>query len=212
MKANGCTQVQIIPGYRDELFLTEELGAARELFMWQQRMAVREQREMYWMPSVSNGIEADVIYACGPKPMLRAIKAYAEEKRIECYLSMEERMACGIGACLACVCQSKEKDEHSQVHNKRICKDGPVFLSDGGGAVMNTKVTIAGVELKNPVMTASGTFGSGAEFSEFYDLGALGAVVTKGVANVPWPGNPTPRDRRDQKWHAQCHRSPESGN
>ena len=58
---------------------------------------------------------------------------------------------------------------------------------------MNTKVTIAGVELKNPVMTASGTFGSGAEYSEFYDLGALGAVVTKGVANVPWPGNPTPR-------------------
>ena len=58
---------------------------------------------------------------------------------------------------------------------------------------MNTSVTIAGVELKNPVMTASGTFGSGAEFSEFYDLGALGAVVTKGVANVPWPGNPTPR-------------------
>lgn len=69
------------------------------------------------------------IYACGPKPMLRAIKAYAEEKGIECYLSMEERMACGIGACLACVCQSKEKDEHSQVHNKRVCKDGPVFLS-----------------------------------------------------------------------------------
>lgn len=57
----------------------------------------------------------------------------------------------------------------------------------------NTKVTLAGVELKNPVMTASGTFGSGAEYSEFYDLGALGAVVTKGVANVPWPGNPTPR-------------------
>lgn len=58
---------------------------------------------------------------------------------------------------------------------------------------MNTKVTIAGVELKNPVMTASGTFGSGAEYSEFVDLNRLGAVVTKGVANVPWPGNPTPR-------------------
>ncbi len=57
----------------------------------------------------------------------------------------------------------------------------------------DTRVTLAGVELKNPVMTASGTFGSGAEYSEFYDLGALGAVVTKGVANVPWPGNPTPR-------------------
>ena len=58
---------------------------------------------------------------------------------------------------------------------------------------MNTKVNLAGVELKNPVMTASGTFGSGAEYSEFVDLNQLGAVVTKGVANVPWPGNPTPR-------------------
>lgn len=57
----------------------------------------------------------------------------------------------------------------------------------------NLKVTIAGVELNNPVMTASGTFGSGAEYSEFVDLNRLGAVVTKGVANVPWPGNPTPR-------------------
>lgn len=57
----------------------------------------------------------------------------------------------------------------------------------------STKVSLAGVELHNPVMTASGTFGSGAEYSEFYDLSALGAVVTKGVANVPWPGNPTPR-------------------
>ena len=55
------------------------------------------------------------------------------------------------------------------------------------------KVNLAGVELKNPVMTASGTFGSGAEYSEFVDLNKLGAVVTKGVANVPWPGNPTPR-------------------
>ncbi len=58
---------------------------------------------------------------------------------------------------------------------------------------MNTKVTIAGVEFKNPVMTASGTFGSGMEYSDFVDLNRLGAVVTKGVANVPWPGNPVPR-------------------
>lgn len=58
---------------------------------------------------------------------------------------------------------------------------------------MNTQVTIAGVDFKNPVMTASGTFGSGMEYSEFVDLDRLGAVVTKGVANVPWPGNPTPR-------------------
>ena len=58
---------------------------------------------------------------------------------------------------------------------------------------MNTKVTIAGVEFKNPVMTASGTFGSGMEYGEFVDLNRLGGVVTKGVANIPWPGNPTPR-------------------
>lgn len=59
--------------------------------------------------------------------------------------------------------------------------------------MMNMSVNLAGVEFKNPVMTASGTFGSSAEYGEFYDLGCLGAVVTKGVANVPWPGNPVPR-------------------
>ena len=80
--------------------------------------AIREQK-----------LEADIIYACGPTPMLRAIKQYAEANNIECYISLEERMACGIGACLACVCQSKEVDEHSHVHNKRVCKDGPVFLA-----------------------------------------------------------------------------------
>ena len=58
---------------------------------------------------------------------------------------------------------------------------------------MNTKVNLAGVELKNPVMTCSGTFGSGMEFGESIDLNKLGAVVTKGIANIPWPGNPTPR-------------------
>jgi len=74
-----------------------------------------------------NGLQADVIYACGPTPMLRALKAYAEEKGMDCYVSMEERMACGIGECLACVCNSTEKDEHSNVKNKRVCKEGPVF-------------------------------------------------------------------------------------
>ena len=74
-----------------------------------------------------NALEADMIYACGPTPMLRAIKQYAETNGIECYISLEERMACGIGACLACVCKSKDVDSHSHVHNKRVCKDGPVF-------------------------------------------------------------------------------------
>ena len=58
---------------------------------------------------------------------------------------------------------------------------------------INLSVNVAGVQLKNPVMTASGTFGSGMEYCEYVDLNRLGAVTTKGVANVPWPGNPTPR-------------------
>ena len=59
--------------------------------------------------------------------MLKAIQSYAIEQGIACYISLEERMACGIGACLACVCESEETDSHSNVKNKRICKDGPVF-------------------------------------------------------------------------------------
>ena len=75
-------------------------------------------------------ITGDVIYACGPKPMLAAVKQYAQEQGIKCYISMEERMACGVGACLGCVCQTKDVDEHSHVHNTRVCKDGPVFLAE----------------------------------------------------------------------------------
>ena len=77
-----------------------------------------------------NRLEADAIFACGPAPMLRAIKAYAKEKGIRAWISMEERMACGVGACLACVCGSKDVDSHSHVHNKRVCKDGPVFAAE----------------------------------------------------------------------------------
>ena len=62
--------------------------------------------------------------------MLRAIQAYALENGIEAQLSLEEHMACGVGACLACVCKSKDIDDHSKVHNKRVCKDGPVFFAE----------------------------------------------------------------------------------
>lgn len=121
-------QVQVIAGYRDELFLTEELKENAQLYIATEDGSAGTKGNV--MDAIlENGLTADIIYACGPKPMLRAIKNYAEENGIECYLSMEERMACGIGACLACVCQSGEVDEHSHVHNKRVCKDGPVFLS-----------------------------------------------------------------------------------
>ncbi len=75
-------------------------------------------------------LHADVIFACGPKPMLAALARYAQEREIPCWVSMEERMACGIGACLACVCRTKETDGHSNVKNRRVCKDGPVFRAD----------------------------------------------------------------------------------
>lgn len=121
-------EVQVIAGYRDELFLTEELKAGGQLYIATEDGSAGTKGNV--MDAIrENGLTADVIYACGPKPMLRAIKTYAEENGIECYLSMEERMACGIGACLACVCQSAEVDEHTRVKNKRVCKEGPVFLS-----------------------------------------------------------------------------------
>ena len=75
----------------------------------------------------ANGLEADIIYACGPMPMLRAIRQYAIEHDIPAYISLEERMACGVGACLGCVCKTTHKDPHSHVNNARICTDGPVF-------------------------------------------------------------------------------------
>ena len=76
-----------------------------------------------------NALQADIILACGPMPMLRAIKKYAEENDITAYISLEERMACGVGACLGCVVKTKEVDHHSHVNNARICTDGPVYLA-----------------------------------------------------------------------------------
>lgn len=120
---------QIIMGYRDaDTFLKEQFEENGTVYISTEDGSVGTKGNV--MDAIrENGLEADIIYACGPTPMLRAIKQYAEEQGIECYISLEERMACGIRACLACVCQSKEKDHHSNVNNKRICKDGPVFLS-----------------------------------------------------------------------------------
>lgn len=119
-------QVAVIAGYRDETFLEEELAGCGQLYVATEDGSAGTRGNV--MDAIrENGLSADVIFACGPAPMLRAIKAYAGENQIPCWISMEERMACGIGACLACVCRSREVDSHSHVHNKRICKDGPVF-------------------------------------------------------------------------------------
>ena len=120
---------QIIMGYRNaDTFLKEQFEENGTVYVSTEDGSAGTKGNV--MDAIrENALQADIIYACGPTPMLRAIKQYAEENNIECYISLEERMACGIGACLACVCQSKEKDHHSNVNNKRICKDGPVFLS-----------------------------------------------------------------------------------
>ncbi|MDO4325241.1 MAG: dihydroorotate dehydrogenase electron transfer subunit [bacterium] len=120
---------QMILGYRDIRFLDEEFAAYGTVYLATEDGSAGTKGNV--LDAIrENGLDAEVIFACGPTPMLRAIKAYAAEKGIECYLSLEERMACGVGACLGCVCQSTDVDHHSHVHNKRVCKDGPVFRAE----------------------------------------------------------------------------------
>lgn len=119
----------IFAGYRDaETFLREALEANGTLHISTEDGSIGTKGNVLHAVCELER-KPDIIYACGPTPMLRAIKHYAIEHEIECYLSLEEKMACGIGACLACTCKSKDKDHHTNVHNKRICKDGPVFLA-----------------------------------------------------------------------------------
>lgn len=121
------TKVQIIAGYRNnDLFLQEDLGKYGTLYPATEDGSAGTKGNV--LDAVrENGLHADIIMACGPMPMLRAIKQYAADNGIEAYLSLEERMACGVGACLGCVCKTKEVDSHSHVHNARICTEGPVF-------------------------------------------------------------------------------------
>lgn len=122
--------VQIVLGYRDgDLFLKRDFMEFGEVFIAAEDGsagvkgnvldAVREHK-----------LKADLIYSCGPMPMLRAIKRYAAETGIPAWISLEERMACGVGACLGCVCKTVKEDAHSHVHNARICTDGPVFPAE----------------------------------------------------------------------------------
>lgn len=120
----------VISGYRGgELFLKEELSRNAELYVATEDGSAGTKGNV--IDAIrENHLTADAIFACGPTPMLKALKAYAQEQGIDCYLSLEERMACGIGACLACVCKSMDIDEHTNVKNKRVCKDGPVFAAE----------------------------------------------------------------------------------
>lgn len=119
--------IKAVVGYRDNRnFLKEDLEKYSQVYIASEDGSVGTKGNV--MNAIAeNALEADMIFACGPMPMLRAIKAYAEEKKIPAYISLEEHMACGVGACLGCVVKTKEVDHHSHVHNARICTDGPVF-------------------------------------------------------------------------------------
>ncbi len=120
---------QIILGYRDELFLLDEFRGQGKVYIATEDGSAGTEGNV--LDAIrENGLTADIIYACGPAPMLRALKDYAAKKQIECWISMEERMACGLGACLGCVCKSTNRDAHTNVKNKRICKEGPVFRAE----------------------------------------------------------------------------------
>lgn len=116
----------VVLGYRDELFLKEEFEACANVAV------ATEDGSAGTRGTVIDAIKAaqvsgEIIYACGPMPMLKALAEYADAHGMEAQISLEERMACGIGACLGCICKTKEKDHHTNVNNTRICKDGPVF-------------------------------------------------------------------------------------
>ena len=117
---------EIVLGYRDEMFLYDEFTTCGNVSVATEDGSFGTKGTV--LDAIrAGGLKASVIYACGPLPMLRAVKQYALENDITAFVSMEERMVCGVGACLGCVCSSTETDSHSMVHNKRICKDGPVF-------------------------------------------------------------------------------------
>jgi len=143
------------------------------------------------------------VYACGPTPMLRYVKQIAEEAGVQSWLSMEARMACGMGVCLGCTIPTTQG-------YKRCCKDGPVFdgkLLDfdkikrpvskftthpeviSGEAKPDLSFTLKGVRFENPVIASSGTFGYGTEYESVFDVNRLGGIASKGLTLEPRQGN-----------------------
>lgn len=138
-----------------------------------------------------------VVYACGPTPMLKYVQTICKEAGVKSYFSMENRMACGVGACLGCTIRTTEG-------NKRVCKDGPVFSGeilifeepslrvledDPLPFAPDLSVRIAGIHFKNPIIAASGTFGYGVEYEHLVDPSLLGGICSKGLTLEPRTGN-----------------------
>ena len=135
------------------------------------------------------------VYACGPAPMLRYIQGICRDANVQCYLSLEEKMACGMGVCLGCTVQTVEG-------YKRCCKDGPVFAGQkiifddplppqkrNAVGVIDLSVNVGGLRLKTPVIASSGTFGFGTEYESVFDISSLGGISSKGLTLEPRQGN-----------------------
>ena len=121
------TEKTVVLGYSDSnLFLKDEFDKEADVYVATVCGSVGTKGTVLDAME-ENGITGDVIMACGPMPMLRAIKEYAQKHNMKAYISLEERMACGVGACLGCVCKTVNKDHHTHVNNTRICVEGPVF-------------------------------------------------------------------------------------
>ena len=129
LKDVNC-KIQIVLGYRDnQLFYQTDLAKYGEVFPATEDGS--EGTKGTVLDAVrENELKADLIFSCGPLPMLKAVRQYADREQIPAWISLEERMACGVGACLGCVCKTVKEDAHSHVHNARICTDGPVFRAD----------------------------------------------------------------------------------
>lgn len=121
--------MEMVLGFRDVTFLEDEFKAFGNVYISTEDGSTGTKGNVLDVIR-EKSLEADIIYACGPTPMLRAVQAYALENGIKAQLSLEERMACGIGACLGCTCRTREVDHHTNVMNSRICKDGPVFYAE----------------------------------------------------------------------------------
>ncbi len=124
----------IVLGFRNEMFLKEEFEKYGKVYISTEdgsngvKGNVTNAINYYkLLDDESSDLKVDVIFTCGPLAMLRGLKEIAKENNIKIQISLEERMACGVGACLSCTCKTKEKDINTNVHNTRICKEGPVF-------------------------------------------------------------------------------------
>ena len=115
-------------GYRNTTFLTKEFSETGEVFLATEDGCVGTAGTV--LDAVrAHQLKADAVFACGPLPMLKAVSDWAGEEDIPCWISLEERMACGIGACLGCVCRTTKEHPHFHTPSARVCREGPVFLS-----------------------------------------------------------------------------------